>query len=198
MSHQVKVVIVAGVVASLAACGATIPGAPTPAATGRGSTAISPNVTGSQPPHGDDVGVAKFLDKPCDLVKADQLALLGRIRETKPGTNTLGPMCTWKGTEPTKDNTYELSLVTKNATFDSMVENFRDYPIFRETTIAGLTAVSADRTNGTSNCSTLVRTSAKNPIFVQTSLPATGQGTADKSCQASEKVAAIIVGNLKG
>ncbi|GAA3864444.1 DUF3558 domain-containing protein [Saccharothrix violaceirubra] len=198
MRFKIRIMIAAGLVASLAACAnTTTPGTPTPAETGGGSTKGSPT-TGAQPSTGDDVDIAKFADKPCDLVKSDQLALLGRVRETKPGTNTLGPMCTWKGTDPTKDNTYELSLVNKGPTFDSMSENFRDYPIFRETTIAGLKAVSVDRTNGTSSCETLVRTSAKNAVFIQTVLPATGKGTVEQSCQASEKVAAIVIGNLKG
>ncbi|GAA3887780.1 DUF3558 domain-containing protein [Saccharothrix violaceirubra] len=200
MNRTFKVALAAGAATvALAACtNSSTDGTPTPATNGVASQTKSSSTTSGKPSNGDDLNISRFADKPCDLIKPDQLTALGNFRPGESSSAPLGPGCSWFGVDALKDTTFFVTLVTKGDNLESMAENAKSFPIFKRTTIAGREAYSADRTDGKASCSTAVSTSAKDAIFVQGRPPANGTGTADKSCQASEKVAAIVIGNLKG
>ncbi|GAA3876016.1 hypothetical protein GCM10022243_46150 [Saccharothrix violaceirubra] len=175
----------------------TTDGTPTPA-TGRGTTAQTTSSSGDKQPTGNDLDITRYADKPCDLIKPDQLATLGNLKPGEPGKGPLGPTCTWSAQNPTRDNTYALSLVTRGNTLESMIENVKDDPVFKTTTVAGRDAYSTDNTDGTLDCGTGVKTSSKDAIFAQVTLGVEDTAKTGKSCQASERLAAIIIGNLGG
>ncbi|MBB4964504.1 DUF3558 domain-containing protein [Saccharothrix violaceirubra] len=175
----------------------TTEGNPAPA-TSLATTKQTPSPSEEKQPSGNDLDITKYADKPCDLIKPDQLATLGNFKPAKQGAGPLGPTCTWLGQNSIKDNTYALSLVTKGSTLEKMRENVKDRTIFKTTTITGRDAYSTDGTDGTRDCATGVKTSSKDAILAQVSLGEKDTEKTGKSCQASERLAAIIIGNLGG
>ncbi|GAA3850513.1 hypothetical protein GCM10022243_15480 [Saccharothrix violaceirubra] len=169
----------------------TTTGNPTPATEQGGTTSTSS-------PTGKDLNISRFTDRPCELVKPEQLSTLGKLKTPKQEVSILGPTCTWPGKDPTADNTYALTLVTKGSTFESMRENVKDRPIFKDTTVAGREAYSSDATNGTRDCGTTVKTSGKDAVLIQMTLGDEDTARTGKSCRESEKLAEIVIKNLAG
>ncbi|GAA3875954.1 hypothetical protein GCM10022243_46070 [Saccharothrix violaceirubra] len=168
----------------------------TPAAASHRPAVHTSSPSGDQQPSDNDLDITKYTDKPCDLIKPDQLATLGNLKPAKQGSGPLGPTCTWSAQDPTRDNTYTLSLATKGSTLESMIENVKMDPVFKTTTVGGREAYSTDSTDGTLKCGTGVKTSSKDAIFTQVRLGDEDTEKTGKSCQASERLAAIIIGNL--
>lgn len=147
---------------------------------------------------GPDLDLSRFTSNPCQLLKPDQLAQLGTFDAPESGNQQLGPGCTWTAKEVLKGATYSVTLSTKGNTLESMMQNAKTEPVFREATVAGYPAFSSDGTTGKGDCGTYVGTSDKDAVVVQISVENRESPEYKDSCGATEKVAALVVGNLKG
>lgn len=190
MTVLLTVVLASGV---LAGCtGNTTGGTPTTQA-GTGQTSSTP--TSADAPAGPDI--SKFATKPCDTLKADQLATLGTVRAAETSTGELGQKCTWRGQDPTKNSTY-IVHVTPNMDVDGMAASSKEKnALFEDKTIDGLRAYSTDGTDGGMYCLTTVQTSKTDSITVQFSSAAAERAT-KKPCSETERVAQLIITNLRG
>ncbi|MFI9812434.1 DUF3558 domain-containing protein [Saccharothrix variisporea] len=178
--------------AALTACTSTNAGTPTPASTkGNGSTTTKSSAKPSGP---GALNLQKFTSDPCKILTPAHLAALGGTfdpakREDSPN----GPACIWAGKDVLKDPTYRIVLVIKGATLDTYRGNSKTLKVFREATVAGYPAVSYDTASGTEDCTTVIGSSDKDAVIVQTANSQDG-----KPCDASEKLGATVVGILKG
>lgn len=176
-------------------CTTEAPGRPSPGASASGPTAP----TTSKPAFdGPELDLGKFADKPCDLLNAGQLAQLGTFDAPKPDKDSFGSHCTWQAKQVLKGSTYEVTLLTNGSTIEQIAESSKGVPVYRQTRVSGYPAVSSDATNGRGNCTTAVGTSSKDAILVQISVENPDVPEHKDSCTATEKVAALVVGNLKG
>lgn len=147
---------------------------------------------------GVELDLAKVASKPCDALAPAQATSLGSMKAPALGNSILGPSCVWRAQQVLDDATYEITMVTKGATLESMTEVNKTLDVFRETKVEGYSAISWDQTNSKGNCSTAVGTSSKDAILVQMNVANTEAPEHKDSCGASEKVAALVVQNLKG
>ncbi|MCP2246463.1 DUF3558 domain-containing protein [Lentzea aerocolonigenes] len=162
----------------------------TPPATG-GQTTTSEPTSG-----GPGLSIAKYVSAPCSVLKPDQVATLGTLRATTPGTGVLGPNCTYQGKDVIKNSTYVVT-VTEGQDFEDAVNNVKDTPNFTDKKIDGVRVVSYDRGGGELACATVVQASKTDSVMVQVSTAA-DERTAKKPCPESERVAQLIITNLKG
>jgi hypothetical protein len=142
--------------------------------------------------------LSKFASKPCDALTAAQAASLGSLKAPEPGSGILGPSCVWRAQKVLEGATYEITMVTKGSTLQSMTEVNKTLAVFKQTKVGGYSAISWDQTTGKGNCSTAVGTSGKDAILVQMNIENTEAAEYKDSCGASEKVAALVLQNLKG
>jgi hypothetical protein len=184
----------AAFVTAVSGCSTNHPGRATTAPATTETT--SPSV--SKQASGPDLDLSKFTSDPCQLLKADQLAQLGSFKTPQKWDAPLGPGCRWNAEEVTKGAAYAVALSTKGNTLESMIASGRSEPVFREATVAGYPAFSSDGTNGKGNCSTYVGTSSKDAIVIQMASENKDAPEYQDSCGATEKVAALVIGNLKG
>lgn len=112
--------------------------------------------------------------------------------------NTLGPSCKWRPEKVLEGTSYTVTLVTGGTTFEEVAKNTKGDAVYREAQVSGYPAVSSDQTDGKGNCGTTVRASDKNSILVQVGTHKEDSLEFKDTCAASEKVAALVVGNLKG
>jgi hypothetical protein len=179
---------------ALAGCtGNTTGGTPTTPAT-NGSEQTSSAPTSGESPSG--LSIAKYVSKPCDTLKPDQVATLGSVKEGVASTDVLGPMCTWEGKDPIKNSAYDVS-VTEGKDFDSRVEGVKGNGVFVDKKIDGLRVVSTDGTDGAMYCLTMIQVSKTDSITVQIA-GATDERATKKPCPETERVAQLIITNLKG
>jgi hypothetical protein len=176
---------------ALAGCtGNTTGGTPTTPAEQTSSTPTS-----GESPSGLDV--SKYAAKPCDTLKPDQLATLGSVREGATSAGELGQKCTWRGQDSTKNTSY-IVHVTEGKAFDDMAAGSKSSnSFFEEKKIDGLRAYATDGTDGAMFCLTTVETSKTSSITVQVSSAAAERAT-KKPCPEGERVAQLIITNLKG
>jgi hypothetical protein len=90
------------------------------------------------------------------------------------------------------------TLKETNKNFDEIAKNSQGVKVYRLTTVGGYQAVSSDATDGKGNCTTAVGTSSKDVFVVQISIENESAPEHADSCAATEKVAALVVQNLKG
>jgi hypothetical protein len=174
--------------------GNTTGGTPTtPASTGTGQTSSAPTSSDSS----SGLDISKYATKPCDTLKPDQLATLGSVREGATSTGELGQKCTWRGQDVTKNTSY-IVHVSEGMKFDDQAAGSKQKNnLFEEKTIDGLRAYSTDGTDGAMYCLTTVESSKTSSITVQVSSAAAERGT-KKPCPEAERVAQLIITNLKG
>lgn len=179
---------------ALAGCtGNPTSGNPTPAATETGQTGSTP--TSSDSPSGFDI--SKYATKPCDVLKPEQLATLGSVREGATSTGALGQNCLWRGQDATKNSSYTVHMSVGMDFDDQAAGSKQSNNFFEEKKIDGLRAYSTDGTDGAMFCLTTVEASATDSITVQFSSAAAERGT-KKPCSESERIAQLIITNLKG
>jgi hypothetical protein len=154
--------------------------------------------TSSASSTGPELSVTKFASNPCGLLKADQLAQLGTFKAPETSDNPLGNKCRWAAQDILKGAAYSVIVGTKGQTFDEVAKNSQGVKVYRATTVGGYQAVSSDATDGKGNCTTAVGTSSKDVFVVQISIENENAPEHADSCAATEKVAALVVQNLKG
>ncbi|SDL86795.1 Protein of unknown function [Lentzea albidocapillata subsp. violacea] len=179
---------------ALAGCtGNTTGGTPTtPSETGAGKTSSTP--TSAESPSG--LSIAKYVSKPCDILKPDQVATLGSVKAGVASTKQLGPVCVWDGTDPIKNSSYDIS-VTEGKDFEAMNENAKKNGVYVEKKIDGVRVISTDSTDGAMFCLTSVQVSKTDSVTVQIA-SATDERATKKPCPETERVAQLIITNLKG
>ncbi|GGN13335.1 hypothetical protein GCM10011609_62240 [Lentzea pudingi] len=189
-------VLLTAVLASVALAGCTgnqTGGNPTTAApTGDGQTSSQPTSDAS----GTDLSITKFVSDPCGILTTSQVATLGSVQAPQAGTAELGPNCVWDGTDPIKNSTYEIS-VSKGKDFEAQVGNVKNNGVFVDKKLDGIRVISTDQTDGSIGCLTLIRASKTDSVAVQIS-SATDERATKKPCPETERVAQLIITNLKG
>jgi hypothetical protein len=180
-------------VGALAGCSEKTGGnANTTAPTDTGST----NSTSTSNSPSTGLSIDKFVSAPCSILTTAQVAKLGSVRAAAPGTDVLGPTCSWKGQDVTKNSTYSVS-VTKDKDVDEMVSNVKGNPVFTDHEVGGIRYITNDQTNGEMSCATIVEVSKSDSITVQVSVAQAEKAT-KKPCTESESVATMMVENLRG
>ncbi|SES18534.1 Protein of unknown function [Lentzea xinjiangensis] len=190
MTALLTAVLAAGV---LAGCSEKTGGnAGTGAPTSGEQTSSAPTSTGSS----SGLSIAKFADKPCDILTAAQVATLGTVAAGKSGTNILGAECEWKGQDVIKNSTYSVT-VTEDKDVEEMVANVKSNPIFQDKQSNGVRLVTNDGSDGTLHCSTIIGVSKTDSVTVYVAIAA-DERPAKPACPESEKVAAMVIENLRG
>lgn len=179
---------------ALAGCtGNTTGGTPTPQSnTGAGQTSSTP--TSSESPSG--LSITNYVSKPCDILKPDQVATLGSVKDGVAGTDALGPLCTWEGQNPIKNSGYDVS-VTTGKDFEAQVAAVKDRAVFTDKKIDGIRVITTDGTDGAMYCLTSIQISKTDSVTVQVDSSPDERAT-KKPCVETERVAQLIITNLKG
>ncbi|MDX8034002.1 DUF3558 domain-containing protein [Lentzea sp. BCCO 10_0856] len=155
--------------------------------------------TGSTPTSsGSSTGlsIAKFVDKPCDLVTAAQLPKLGSVRAPETASSTIGPRCDWKGQDVIKNSTYRVA-VTKDKSVEDMIANVKNSAVFTDHKVDGIRFVTYDATDASIDCRTIIEVSDTDSVTSSVSI-ASAERAAKKPCTESEVFAKMIVETLKG
>ncbi|KJK36481.1 hypothetical protein UK23_42130 [Lentzea aerocolonigenes] len=175
---------------ALVGCTSTeTPGTPT---TGAQTTSNQPTSDGSS----SGLSIAKYVSAPCTILKPDQVATLGTVKPAAPGTDVLGPLCSWRGQVATKNSSYTVS-VTEDKDFDDMVSNIKSNPVFTDKKLDGVRTITTDAVDGELACQSSVQVSKTDSVTVQVSAAADERAT-KKACPEAERVAQLIITNLKG
>lgn len=161
--------------------------------TGSSSETASSKPAFSQPA----LDPAKFSDRPCDLLTSAQLAGLGKFEAPEPEKAAVGPMCHWRAEDTLRGTRYDVTILV-NGDIESIVSSVKGSPVVKDVKVSGYPAVSYDITDGKGTCSTAVGTSAEHAILVQMIAHDESLPEWKDSCGATEKVAALVLGNLKG
>jgi hypothetical protein len=148
--------------------------------------------TSSGPSSG--LSIAKFANKPCDLLTAAQVAKLGDVGAPETGTSTLGPKCTWKGKDVLKNSTY---TVYSTVDVEEMVNNVKSNPIFTDKKVGDVRVIVNDSTDGTLHCRAIVEVSKTDSATVDASI-AKDERASKPACTEVESVATMVIENLRG
>lgn len=190
MTALLTAVIAIGV---LAGCSEKTGGnANTPAPTAGDQTSTPPTSSGSS----TGLSIAKFADKPCDLVTAAQLPKLGSVRAPETATSVIGPRCDWKGQDVIKNSTYRVA-VTQDKDVEGIIANVKDSPVFTDHKVDGVRFVTYDGTDASIDCRTIIQVSDTDSVTSSVSI-ASAERAAKKPCTESEEFAKMIVETLKG
>ncbi|GGP44981.1 DUF3558 domain-containing protein [Saccharothrix coeruleofusca] len=197
LKSKTLVLFTAAILASIASgCSEKSPGTPTsPTTTGAPTQTTAAGKSAFPEPELDP---KRFADRPCDLLKPAQLAELGEFDAPEPDNGAIGPSCGWGAKDVLKGTRYDITIYDDGSTIDTIIESVEGSPVVKETEISGYPAVSYDITDGKGTCSTAVGTSSVSAILVQVLNENEESSEWKDSCGASEKVAATVIGNLKG
>jgi hypothetical protein len=178
-------------VAILASCTSTSAGNVTP------QSATSTHVQSSSSSSLPALSLQKFVSDPCSLLTSTQAAELGEFRSTEPTNDRPnGPGCIWRGTEPTENSTYELTLGVTDAALSIFRENTKSYSSFREAKVAGYPTISYDTAGATRDCTTILGISDKETVIVQVSTAVNDEVNDGKPCDRTERLGATVIENL--
>lgn len=155
-------------------------------------TSSAPTSDGSS----SGLSIAKFVDKPCDVLTATQVPKLGGVGAPKPGTSTLGATCEWPGKVPTDNSTYTV-YVTEDKDVEGMVANVKNNPIFTDKKIGDVRVVVNDSTDGTLHCRAIVEVSKTDSVTVDARIAA-AERASKPACTEVESVATMVIETLKG
>lgn len=188
-----RTTLVAALFAAAALAGCTgINGTPT---TGSTPPATQTSDTGSTGSPATKLSIAKFKDKPCDILTAAQVTALGNV-DVKTRTSVVGQACTWEGKDVLDDSTYEISVGTEQV-FENQLTNSRNAAVFSEKTIDGVRTFNRDSTDGSRTCLTIIEAGKVGTVGVAVDV-AKNKLSTQKPCTESEKLAATVIGNLRG
>ncbi|HEX7303276.1 DUF3558 family protein [Lentzea sp.] len=190
MTALLTAVIAVGV---LAGCSEKTGGnASTTTPTGGGQTSSAPTSESSS----SGLSIAKFADKPCDLLTTAQVAKLGQVSAPKTSTSTLGPKCTWEGKDVLKNSTYTV-YASADKDVEAMVNNVKGNPIFTDKKIGDVRVVINDSTDGVIHCRAIIEVSKTDSATVDADIAA-DERAAKPACTEAESVAKMVIETLKG
>ncbi|KOV82138.1 DUF3558 domain-containing protein [Nocardia sp. NRRL S-836] len=178
---------------ALAGCTSINGGNPTTGATQPPATQTSD--TGSTGSPAARLNLDKVKGNPCDLLTAAQVSALGNV-DVKTKTSSTGPVCTWEGKSLLDDSTYEVRIAA-DQTFENQLANSRSAAVFSEKTIDGVRTFSRDSTDASRSCLTIIEAGDKGTVGAAVDV-AKNKLSTQKPCTESEKLAATVIGNLRG
>jgi hypothetical protein len=190
--------LTAAIALLIGGCSGTRTGTPTPqesGSTGGASTSSSASPTS---PEASELPIADFVANPCELLKADQVAQLGTFKQAVKNSVKEASQCRWAAQEVTKGVSYTVSIATNGVTFDTAVKKAQSSPYFKTTTVLEYPAFNADGTDAKGSCSTGVGTPSKGNFLVQINMENQALPEYNDPCTATQKVAELVVKNLKG
>ncbi|HUQ55639.1 DUF3558 domain-containing protein [Lentzea sp.] len=190
MTALLTAVIAVGVLAGCS--GKTGGNATTTSSTAGEQTSSAPTSEGSA----SGLSIAKFVDKPCDVLTTAQVAKLGGVNAAKPGTSTLGATCEWVGKVPTENSSYTV-YVTEDKDVEGMVGNVKSQPIFTDKKIGDVRVVVNDSTDGTLHCRAIIEVSKTDSATVDVRVAA-AERASKPACTEVESVATMVIDTLKG
>ncbi|SFR22997.1 Protein of unknown function [Lentzea waywayandensis] len=168
-------------------------GSPTTAsATGSEQTSSQPTSDGSD----SGLSITKYVSAPCNILTASQLTTLGSVRAPAPGTGTLGPNCVWSGQDVIKNSRYTVH-VTEGQNYENQVNEVKNNAVFTDKKIDGVRVISTDRLDGLVTCLVSLQISKTDSVTIQVNVASDEQAT-KKACPEGERVAQLIISNLKG
>lgn len=151
-----------------------------------------------RPSNAPDLDLGEFADSPCDLLKPEQLSGLGEFEAPERKDGAAGTYCRWGARDVLKGSAYRITIPPSGQDIESIADNAKDSPIFNDRQVAGYRAVSYDITDGKGTCTTAVAVSSESAFIVQVTNENEESPEWRDSCGASEKVAAMVIENLKG
>jgi uncharacterized protein DUF3558 len=169
--------------------------ATSPATTPAPATATAPRVPAP-------LDVSTFLDRPCSVLSADQLASLKLSPTGDPDTSSdiatiAGPGCYWQNGDQMLATKITLMTANKHGLADSYRGHEQgDYPVWEPTTVAGYPAVFNDAVNlrATGSCSITVGVSDTMTILVGEE---DSSDLGPRACDRAKQVAAMVVHTVK-
>ncbi|MFD5828047.1 DUF3558 family protein [Lentzea sp. NPDC060358] len=190
MTALLTAVVAVGV---LAGCSEKTGGnASTTEPTGGGQTSTAATSTGSS----SGLSIAKFAEKPCDLLTSAQVAKLGEVAAPETSTSTLGPKCTWEGKNISKNSSYVV-YATVDKDVESMISNVKGNPVFTDKKIGDVRVVINDSTDGVIHCRAIIAVSKTESATVDADIAAE-ERSAKPACTEVESVAKMVIETLKG
>ncbi|WP_433269428.1 DUF3558 domain-containing protein [Actinosynnema sp. CS-041913] len=202
MNRTIRTVLVVGAVtAALAACTSKEVGGNPTSAPATDTSSAKPTESSSPSSNEPTLDIEKFVSAPCTILTQAQQTALGTFREAKAGEDGVnGPSCTYQGKDVLENSSFTIVLAVKGNTFDDAVKDGdTKFPVFQETKIEGYRAASFDGTDGKRHCNTAIRTSDRTFVLIQGSIAKNDTKLNDgKACGTTERVAATVIGNLKG
>lgn len=182
-------------VAALAGCSDIKGGTPTTGATQPPATETSD--TGSTGSPATDLGIDRYKDKPCDILTPAQVTALGNVEAAgRQRKSALGQACVWDGKEALDDSSFDI-VVAMGQDYDNQLNNSRTNTTFSEKTVDNVRTFSTHSGDASRTCLTVVDGGKAGSIGVSISV-AKNKAATTKSCAETEKVAAAVIGNLKG
>lgn len=142
------------------------------------------------------LSIAKFANKPCDLLTTAQVAKLGEVAAPKSGTTVLGPECVWNGKDALKNSTYAV-VVTEDKDVEEMVNNVKSSPIFNDKKVGDVRVVVSDSTDGTLHCRAIIEVSKTDSVTLDARI-ASAERSTKPACTEVESVAKMVIETLKG
>jgi hypothetical protein len=155
-------------------------------------TSTAPTSSGSS----TGLSIAKFANKPCDLVTAAQLPKLGSVKAPEAGTSVIGPRCEWKGQDVIKNSTYRV-VVTQDKDVEGIVSSVKNNPVFTDHKVDGVRFVTYDATDASIDCRTIIQVSDTDSVTSSVSVASAERAT-KKPCTESEEFAKLVVQTLRG
>lgn len=164
-----------------------------------GVTTGTPSTTPSTDTGGPELPLSTFVDKPCDLLKSSEVAQLGTFKAPVKSTNQVTAQCRWAAQDITKGTTYTVAVATTGVSFETSATQAKDNnPYFKTTKVSDYPAYNSDGTDAKGSCTTGVGTPSKGVFLVQINMENKALPEYDAPCVATEKVAALVIQNLKG
>jgi uncharacterized protein DUF3558 len=168
-----------------------------------GARTEAPSSTASNAPSTDTGGpelpLNTFADKPCELLKPDQVAQLGTFKAPAKSTNQAAVQCRWAAQDVTKGAAYTVAVANTGVTFQTSADQAKqNNPYFKPTKVSEYPAFNFDGTDAKGSCTTGVGTPSKGVFLVQINMENKALPEYNDPCAATEKVAALVIANLKG
>ncbi|WNV89920.1 DUF3558 domain-containing protein [Umezawaea sp. Da 62-37] len=184
----------------LGACSEKDPGTPSAepdvsTGTATGTTSSAPSTDTGAP----ELSLNAFADKPCDLLKSDEIAQLGTFKAPVKSSNEATTQCRWAAQDVTKGVAYTVAVTTNGVAFETAAQQAKsNNPYFETTEVSEYPAFNTDGTDAKGSCSTGVGTPSKGVFLVQINMENKALPEYNAPCAATEKAAALVVKNLKG
>ncbi|MFB9429315.1 DUF3558 domain-containing protein [Streptoalloteichus tenebrarius] len=188
--------------ALVAGCSSSVAGQPSASGGGSGSSVSggSGKERLSPPLEQPVLDLKPFETKPCELLKPEQVASLTKPDPPKSGNDALGPNCTWHGSDAIRDTTVSVSLnVSTGEGLEGAYRRRSKFAQFDEFRVAGYPGVHAnesEKAEGMGNCGSMVGVSDSTALFFIVHVKK-GNPDYSTSCRVNEKVAEMVIQNLK-
>jgi hypothetical protein len=133
----------------------------------------------------------------CGILRAEQLSALG-VTAGKQDNSPTGPSCSWKPID-SNGTAFDIALLSKVQGLDSVYSHRDDFRVFRPTQLAGYPAADTDDTDAAhGDCGTSVATANGAGFDVRVNVRSQQSPDYKNPCSVSEKIAQVVLGNLKG